>query len=49
MSLLTAAAQVRTHRLQNILAPTAPDPSLYLVLRARLEKYGDDVYCAGVL
>ena len=25
----------------------AIDPSLYLVLRARLEKYGDDVYCAG--
>jgi len=28
MSLLTAAAQVRTHRSQNILAPTAPDPVL---------------------
>jgi len=26
-----------------ILAPTALDPSLYLALRARLEKYGDDV------
>jgi len=25
------------------LAPTALDPSLYLALRARLEKYGDDV------
>ena len=29
--------------LGGLLAPTALDPSLYLALRARLQKYGDDV------
>ena len=32
---------VNEHQTQ--LAPTALDPSLYLALRARLEKYGDGV------